>query len=70
MIDERDDHDLTCDGCGLDTFGEGRFTDDDVYLCGPCFDDVPLVYVEGEGLKLVKGNRTGHPQETPHEPNL
>jgi len=33
-----------CEGCGLVTFGEGRRTDDDVYLCGPCFDAVPLTY--------------------------
>lgn len=39
--------DETCEGCGLPVYGEGRYTTDDVYLCGPCFDEVPVIGPRG-----------------------
>lgn len=41
--DQDDGFDGFCEGCGLPTYGDGRYTDDDVYLCRPCFDEVPVV---------------------------
>lgn len=32
-----------CEGCGLPVYGEGRYTADDVYLCGPCYQEVPVL---------------------------
>lgn len=47
-----------CEGCGLAVFGEGRCTDDDIFLCGPCFDEVPKVYpcVGGCGYPVSQPN--------------
>ncbi len=51
-----DDDGSTCEGCGLPAYGEGRYTDDDVYLCGPCYDAVPVTPDEDgrPKFKLVK----------------
>jgi hypothetical protein len=38
-IDE-DEKDV-CEGCGSPVYGEGGYSDDDVWLCGPCLDSIP-----------------------------
>jgi formylmethanofuran dehydrogenase subunit E len=35
------DDESHCEGCGMPVYGEGRYTLDDVYLCGPCYEAAP-----------------------------
>lgn len=44
-----DPPDDPCEGCGRVTEGEGRYTDDDVYLCRAFIRGVP----EGPAMRLV-----------------
>lgn len=39
---EHDEDQETCEACGLPVCGEGRYTADDVFLCGPCYDEIPV----------------------------